>query len=170
MKRFWIINLVLFQLCWFVSARFTDIAGPILALIIMIHFLLSPTPKEDLRLLLLVPIGIATDKVLIELNLFSIPSVFFPLWLALLWCMFIISFNHSLRWLMGLNLLFIALIGAVAGPMSYLMGVEMGALQLGWNSINALLFLSLIWALLLPTLAVCFRYVIRAELTKGDVQ
>jgi hypothetical protein len=168
MKRFWIINLVLFQLCWFVSAGFTDIAWPILVVIIMIHFLLSPTPKNDLRLLLLVPLGIAVDKVLIEFNLFLVPSSVFPFWLALLWCIFVISFNHSLRWLMDLRLPFIALIGAIAGPMSYRLGVEMGALQLGWNSINALLFLSLVWGLLLPTLAVCFRYITRPRLNERE--
>jgi len=169
MKRFWIINLVLFQLCWFVSAGFTDIAWPILALIIAIHFLLSPTPKEDFRLLLLVPLGIAVDKVLIELNLFSMQANAFPLWLALLWCIFIISFNHSLRWLMDLELPLVAFIGAIAGPMSYRLGVEMGALQLGWNSVNALLLLSLVWGLLLPTFALCFRYVTRTESDKRGV-
>ena len=69
---------------------------------------------------------------------------------------------------MDLRLPFIALIGAIAGPMSYRLGVEMGALQLGWNSINALLFLSLVWGLLLPTLAVCFRYITRTRLNERE--
>ncbi|NRD74258.1 DUF2878 domain-containing protein [Shewanella sp. VB17] len=169
MKRFWLINLVLFQLCWFISAYFTAVALPALALIIMIHFLLSPTPKGDGRLLLLVPLGIAVDKVLIDLNLLSMQDNAFPIWLGLLWCIFIISFNHSLKWLMSLHLLLIALIGAIAGPMSYRLGVEMGALTFGWSNANALLTLSLVWCVLLPILAVCFRYVVRTELTKRGV-
>lgn len=158
MQRFWIINLQLFQLSWFLSAIYTDKVWWLLLSIMLVHFVLSPTPKEDLKLLILVPIGIAVDKVLIEVEIFETTAEIFPLWLFVVWCMFIISFNHSLKWLMSLPLGLVAIIGAIGGPLSYRLGAELGALQWGRGEINALLVLAFIWGLLLPCLVIGYRH------------
>ena len=157
MKRFWLINLVLFQATWFVSAIYTDRAWPCLIAIVLLHLLLSPTIKEDIRLLILLPIGVAVDKVLIDLGVFHTSAEVFPLWLMLIWVMFIISFNHSLKWLMAMPLALSALIGAIAGPLSYRLGAEIGALEWGVGELNGLLILSAVWAVLLPSLVIGCR-------------
>ena len=71
MKRFWIINLVLFQSTWVSSAFFTEQAVFIAPLLVALHFLLSPTRRDDLRVLLLLPIGLLLDSLMIGLGAFS---------------------------------------------------------------------------------------------------
>ncbi|WP_076415401.1 DUF2878 domain-containing protein [Shewanella sp. UCD-KL12] len=158
MKRFWLINLVLFQATWFVSAIYTDRAWPYLLAIVLVHFLLSPTTKKDSRLLILMPIGVVVDKVLMDLGVFYTSAEVFPFWLMLIWCMFIISFNHSLKWLMAMPLALSALIGAIAGPLSYRLGAELGALEWGVGELNGILILAAIWGVLLPSLVCGYRY------------
>lgn len=167
MKRFWIINLILFQLSWFLSAIYTVRAWPLLLFIIVIHFILSPTRKDDLSLLILVPIGVAVDKILIDFRVFETSSDIFPLWLFAIWCLFIISFNHSLKWLMSLPFLVVAVIGAIAGPLSYRLGAELGALKWGGGELSSLAILSVIWGILLPCLVIGYRHLnVQFELAK----
>ncbi|WP_110456268.1 DUF2878 domain-containing protein [Shewanella algidipiscicola] len=157
MKRFWIINLLLFQLCWFSAALLGDNAALAMTLLIALHFLLSPTRKADAKLLLLMPIGIAVDKLQLEIGGFSTVDVGFPLWLALLWCIFIISFNHSLHWLTRQKSWVVVLFGAIGGASSYWAGIQFGVLQARWNELMLVGSLMLVWSLLMPLLITGYR-------------
>lgn len=75
-----------------------------------------------------------------------------PFWLAMLWVFFSGTLLRSLAFLQQ-RLLLAALLGAVAGPLSYWIGMRLGAA----TSVNAPLQVALAmapaWALLLPLLA-----------------
>lgn len=157
MKLFWIINLLLFQLCWFSAALLPQYAAIIMAGLIAIHFALSPTRKHDFKLLLLVPIGIAVDKLQLEIGGFESVNEGFPIWLLLLWCIFIVSLNHSLKWLTERSLFVASLFGAFGGASSYWAGIQFGSLNAVWSDIWLIISLMAVWALLMPIFVICYR-------------
>ncbi len=71
-----------------------------------------------------------------------------PYWITGLWLAFATTLNVSLRWLRGRYLLG-ALLGALAGPLCYLAGDTLGALELVAMP-AALLVQAAAWAVLLP--------------------
>jgi hypothetical protein len=163
MKRFWIINLVLFQATWVSSAFFTEQAVFIAPLLVALHFFLSPTRRDDFRVLLLLPIGLLLDSLMIGLGTFSAhPNIanqtWFPVWLACLWVMFIISFNHSLNWIMKCPKVILFLLGFVGGTSSYWGGIKAGALQSTWPDVWVLSTLAVSWGLVIPLLVVGYSY------------
>lgn len=157
MKRFWIINLVLFQASWFSAAFLTVNANIILAALLGVHFLLSPSAKKDLAVLPLALIGIAVDIFHFNIGSFSSQLGGFPLWLALLWSLFVISFNHSLSWLVNKPIWLLMAFGAVGGTSSYWAGMQAGALQSGLQDATLIASLALSWGLLFPLLIVSYR-------------
>ncbi|MFC1233634.1 DUF2878 domain-containing protein [Vibrio sp. F74] len=159
MKLFWIINLFLFQASWLCAAFFTEYANQIMPLLLIIHFALSPTRIKDLRLLMLVPIGLIADKFQLELGVFSAGDSFFPIWLLMLWIMFIISLNHSLRWLDNRSIPTLMLIGAIGGASSYWGGIKAGVLVPLLPTSSVVFSLILVWTLLLPVFVILKRYV-----------
>ncbi|WP_394205671.1 DUF2878 domain-containing protein [Shewanella waksmanii] len=163
MKAFWIINLALFQLSWFVAAKYTDYAAWIIAAAIFIHFACSPSKQDDLKLVMLVPIGIAIDQLMLSVGVFSAASYsVFPLWLALLWYMFILTLNHSLKWLTQLPLSYVAVIGAIAGSFTYWLGTQVGGLTQQWPLLPFVAILAVAWSALMPVLVGCHRMLITA--------
>ncbi|MCG9711572.1 DUF2878 domain-containing protein [Shewanella insulae] len=152
MKAFWLINLGLFQLAWWSAAWLTNSASYIISGLIILHCLLSPCLKADLRLMALLPLGLLVDGALIALGAFRGIESAFPLWLALLWVIFLMSLNHSLRLLSGLSLPWLMLIGALGGAGSYWAGLSLGALTTQVSGINFWLIAAPVWAVLLPLL------------------
>ncbi|QYJ88620.1 DUF2878 domain-containing protein [Shewanella halotolerans] len=152
MKAFWLINLGLFQLAWWSAAWLTNSASYIISGLIVLHCLLSPSVKADLRLMALLPLGLLVDGALIALGAFRGVESAFPLWLALLWVIFLMSLNHSLRLLSGLSLPWLMLIGALGGAGSYWAGVSLGALTTQVSAISFWLIAAPVWAVLLPLL------------------
>ncbi|OEF08473.1 DUF2878 domain-containing protein [Vibrio genomosp. F10] len=161
MQRFWIINLVIFQASWFCAAFLNQHAGPLMAGLLVVHFLLSPTKKKDLNLLLLLPVGLAADKLQLHLGVFSVGSEFFPMWLLLIWIMFIISLNHSLSWLNRFSSLPLAVIGALGGTASYWGGIKAGVIEPLLPAHQVILSLMLVWAILMPTFVLLRRKIER---------
>lgn len=73
-----------------------------------------------------------------------------PHWMTGLWALFATNLNVVLRWLKGRWML-CALLGAVAGPLSFVGGSRLGAATLAEPTL-ALGLLALGWALMLPLL------------------
>lgn len=74
-----------------------------------------------------------------------------PYWMLALWGLFATALNVSLRWLKGRWVLG-AVLGAVAGPLSYLAGVKLGAASFA-DSTAAIVMLAVGWAAVMPALA-----------------
>ncbi|MDN3616175.1 DUF2878 domain-containing protein [Vibrio gallaecicus] len=180
MKRFWIINLVLFQAAWLCSAFYTEQAWWVVSVIIALHFALSPTKQEDLKLLLLLPVGIAMDSLQLSIGgLSALPletssltttssllvgeevanlGFHFPAWLVMIWVLFLISLNHSLHWLVNRSTVTLIVIGAIGGTSSYWGGIQAGALQTNWQTEWMLASLMIGWGALLPILVSGYNY------------
>jgi hypothetical protein len=151
MKRFWIINLVIFQAAWLCAAFFNEQSTPLMLALFALHFLLSPTRKEDACLLLLVPIGLLADKFQLELGVFSVGNEFFPFWLLMMWSLFLISLNHSLSWLNNRSVLILMIIGGLGGTSSYWGGIQAGVIEPLRSTEQVIFSLMMVWAFLLPT-------------------
>ncbi|MBM3737226.1 MAG: DUF2878 domain-containing protein [Acidobacteria bacterium] len=80
-----------------------------------------------------------------------------PLWMAALWVNFAATLNESLSWLSG-RYAAGALLGAVAGPLSYWAGERLGAIQ-----VNRPWAVALTWALATPALLYAARQLRRPE-------
>jgi hypothetical protein len=157
MKRFWITNFILFQASWFCAAFYTPYANLGLLALLMLHLALSPSRRADIKVISLVLVGLLVDSLHLSMGTFSAQSSGFPLWLALLWCQFVVSLNHSLHWLVSKPLWVVGLFGAVGGTSSYMAGAKAGALQLGGSVEATALTLFVAWGVVLTLLVLAYR-------------
>jgi len=79
-----------------------------------------------------------------------------PLWLVVLWLLFNGTLFHSLAFLQQ-RLALAAVLGAIAGPLSYLAGMRLGAATSDRETWLVLSAMAPAWALLLPALAYLAR-------------
>ncbi len=153
-------NAVLFQLGWWVailSAGWGEawLAPPVLAGLITVNIWYGSQP----RVMTLVVLAIGSAGLLVDSGLTASGLLRFgahpfapwlcPPWLCALWYLFATTLHQSLRWLEG-RIWLAAMIGGIAGPISYGAGEALGALTLGPSRSSALLLLALVWAGLLP--------------------
>ncbi|MGB8693514.1 MAG: DUF2878 domain-containing protein [Steroidobacteraceae bacterium] len=156
-------NFIAFQFGWFAcvmgAARGWPLTGTAIgAVIVAWHIVRAARPREELKLIgVALLIGVLWDSALIAFGLTDFTSGTLlvglaPPWILALWALFSTTLNLSLRWLRQRWLL-AALLGAVAGPLSYWAGARLGAVQLvaPWP---ALIALSIGWALMTPVLVI----------------
>jgi len=159
-----ILNYVLFQAGWFacvLGGAHNMIALPIAAagLIVGVRLWLAVPDDRlcDLRLYLAVgSIGFCLDSLHLSLGVFALIGTprfphLCPLWLVALWVMFGTTLRGSLSGLANRYGL-AALLGAVAGPLSYLSGARLGAVTLPPDRVFSLFALAVGWAVVLPLL------------------
>ncbi len=158
-----ILNFALFQAGWFacvlagahgLPAPAVAAAGGVMAVSL---WRFSADRLCDVRLFLTVAlIGFCADTVHLRLGVFALvgaprfPYVC-PLWLVALWAMFGTTLRGSLSWLAGRYLL-AALLGALAGPLSYLGGAKLGAVTLHPDRVFCIAALAVGWAVMMPLL------------------
>lgn len=141
-------QLISFQIFWLVSVIGQNKWIWIAALLLIAHFVFSPTRKTDLLVLPLALIGMTVDGLLILSGIFQFDTL--PLWLGIIWLGFILTLGHSLKWLRKLPLVALIPIGALAGTSSYLAGWKLGAVSLPEGLLASSLTLIIIWSGLLP--------------------
>ncbi|MBF0264159.1 MAG: DUF2878 domain-containing protein [Gammaproteobacteria bacterium] len=122
---------------------------------LVLFFIYTPNRAKNFILLPLALIGILVDVLLIKSGVFIFEV--FPIWLLLLWVGFVVTLNHGFFWLTALQYPIIALIGAIAGPLSYLSGYYLGAVSLAYSELISFLILAPIWFFLLPLLVYLSR-------------
>lgn len=154
-----VFNVIAFYLCWFAcvvgAAQGVPWAGPLaVALFLALQWSLGGlTPHQRRVVLASMVIGFGLDSALAAWGWYRFltnpPGVWWsPAWMVALWANFALALPVALAWLRR-RLLLSALLGAVAGPISYLAGERLGAIVL---SPGALWVLALMWALVLPFL------------------
>ncbi len=163
MKHFWIVNGILFQISWFSCAYLQSGAIPILLTCLLVHFYFSPSRENDLISLRLCFVGIIIDQTLIILGAFGTNTDSIPLWLMLLWCLLMVSFNHSLQFLQKLPIAMVAIIGAIAGASSYTAALTFGAINSDLSILNFISIFTIIWLVLLPLLVKANTLLINAK-------
>jgi hypothetical protein len=159
-------NIVSFQFGWFAcvlgAARGYAWFGPVLVLVIAAAWLFAAARPLSLGLVLVLAgvVGWCWDSWLSVLGFIGyapgpLPAPFAPLWILALWVLFGTTLDVSLRWLRGKWWL-AALLGAVSGPLAYLGGARLGALQL-LQPTEAMCAQAVGFGLLLPALVALSR-------------
>ena len=159
MAKFW--NFVLFQIGWFaciIGAANQQVFWPVVGtlLYIAIHIYRSPRPVLELKLILKAALfGVAVDTLVANLGFLSFedswPSAYLsPIWMWTLWALVASTINGSLSWLRGRPVLG-AVLGAIAGPLSYEAGIRMGAGSWGAHGqLGGLILLGIVWGAAIP--------------------
>ncbi|BDX22256.1 membrane protein [Polynucleobacter sp. TUM22923] len=159
MAKFW--NFVIFQLGWFaciIGAAKQEVLWPALGTLAYIawHIWRSPQPILELRLIIkAVLFGVSADSLIAYFGFLRFEDAWpsanlSPLWMWALWALVASTINSSLSWLRGRPILG-AILGGIAGPMSYEAGIRMGAGAWGIHGqIGGLVLLSLVWAVAIP--------------------
>lgn len=154
-------NFVAFQFGWFAcvlgGAHGLPWVGTGIALIIVAwHLMHAVRPKQELLLILSAAgIGMVFDSLLVALGWLTYPSGTLiagtaPHWIVALWMLFAITLNLSLAWLKRRPFVAV-LFGAIGGPLAYLGGAKLGALNFIAPT-PALITLAVGWALFTPIL------------------
>jgi len=140
-----------FAAFWWLAVLGGTAAEPWLLSLLLLHFLFTPTRRQDGLALLPGLVGFSVDALLTQLGVFAFASPWPPLWLALLWCGFAVSLPHAAPWLWQ-HRTWLPWLGAVLGPASYLGAWKLGAVELPLGGAVTGLLLAGLWALWLPLL------------------
>jgi hypothetical protein len=156
-----LINFVAFYVGWFACVAGAGQGWPYLGAVavtgvLALHLAMAAAPWRELRVILLVTaLGYSADSLQMAAGVLAFPhhdpaSWLPPLWLLALWVAFATTLNVSFQWLVGRPVA-AALLGAIAGPMSYYAGVRLGA---AWfpNPALSLVALGIEWAVMMPAL------------------
>ena len=156
-----VVNFMAFQLGWFACIRGAASDMPaagatIAALVVGVHLFCAVRPLEEFKLVVVaVMAGAVFDSLLLATGLLQFHSGTFipglaPYWILALWALFATTLNVSLAWLRGRWLL-AAVLGAIAGPLSYWAGAKLGAVMFV-QTVPAIAAMAVEWAIAMPLL------------------
>ena len=154
-------NVIGFQIGWFAcvlgAAHALPWLGPLLALaIISLHLRQADHWHMELTLIAIIGIcGSIFDQFLLSLGWIQYPSHawpawLLPLWMLCLWLLFATTLNISLRWMRSRHMLAM-MFGLSGGPLAYLAGQKLGAMQLLAQT-DILIVLAVFWGLMMPAM------------------
>jgi len=156
-----LLNIARFQLGWFAcvlgAAYNMPWMGPLVAVpVITLHLYQADNRRLEIVLMLIAAfVGSLFDQSLLSLGLIKFTSgslygYLLPLWMMTLWLMFATTLNVSLRWMRGRTVVAV-LFGAVGGPLAYIGGVKLGAMQF-LQPTPLLIALAIGWGIFMPAL------------------
>ena len=175
-----LINILLFKLGWVAcvvgAARDMAWVGLVaVAVICVVHLAMASRPSRELVVLAVAAfIRITWESVLVAQGLLDYGragSTFgvAPAWIVAMWVLFATTLNVSMNWLKKHPLLAVVA-GAVGGPMAFVAGERLGAVQFADQGLS-LAAIGVGWALLLPILVwVAERYNGHAAPERGRAQ
>jgi hypothetical protein len=154
----------MFYLGWFAcvagAGRGQLWLGPaVVAVCLMGHLLLSRDRVREAALALTTGLfGFAVDTLQATAGLYAFTGTSMlpwvcPPWMVALWMLFATTLNSSMAWLAGRRRL-ASVLGAVCGPLSYVAGARLGAIELQPNVLLSLTGIALVWGLAMPALLV----------------
>ncbi|MEZ5534266.1 MAG: DUF2878 domain-containing protein [Thiolinea sp.] len=157
-----ITNFILFQAGWLAcvagGAHQMGVAGSLFALLVAaLHLWRAADRVAELSLLaiaLLIGFCLESAMVLSGLAVFSDGMLFgqlAPHWMLMMWVLFATTLNVSMSWVKSLHPGWVALLGGVLAPLSYLAGSRLGAVVFP-EPLVSLTVIGLSWAVLFPLL------------------
>ncbi len=163
------VHVAFYQATWFAALWggsegfiWPGLLAGLLTLVIHINF--TEQIKRTLkRLLLATVIGVVIDSLFLFSGVITFTPVAYwpaflpPLWMIILWPTFASLFDDIMLWLLAHRWLAIAA-GAIAGPLAYLGGQAMGALQLPQEWWLSLMVIGGAWALAMGLLIAVWRH------------
>jgi len=156
-----LLNIACFQLGWFAcvlgAAHSMPWVGPLVAVpVIALHVYQADNSRLEIVLMLIAAVvGSLFDQSLLSLGLIkftsgSLHGYLLPLWMVTLWLLFATTLNISLRWMRSRPIVAV-LFGAVGGPLAYISGVKLGAMQF-LQPTQMLIALAIGWGIFMPAL------------------
>ena len=160
MKRT-LINFVAFQAGWISCVLSAAYGSPwmgliVVCVIVVSHLMTADDRVHEVQLVALaVLLGLIFDSLLVSSGWVRYPSGMVisgiaPYWILAMWALFATTLNLSMGWLKN-NRLLASFMGAVFGPLSYLAGQRLGAIELV-NFSSSMIALTVIWAVVMPIL------------------
>ena len=158
-----LINILGFKIGWMSSvvgaAKDMPWLGPAVLLVVLVAHL-RQAERPDLELGLVVACGVIGawfDSILAATGWVSYPAGqiapnLAPYWIVAMWMLFATTLNRSMSWLKG-RLTLAAIMGAIAGPMSYYAGSKLGGIAFE-SPVAAMIVLSAGWAVIMPIVVV----------------
>lgn len=145
-----------FQVIWFVAVVGSEQWQWLTLACLLITLGLSARLRAIVwqKWLLLTGIGIGIDMVNLHLGILIFDTRFLPLWLIVLWAMFMWYAQFLVPVVSRYPLALVSLIGGLAGSLSYLAGYKLGAVQLGYSIPFTFTWLFFVWAAIT---ALCIR-------------
>lgn len=125
-------------------------------LLVAAHLVFAHPRGAEVRLALAsLVIGVVVDSLLQAFGVLSFAGASWgplsPPWLWMLWVLFALTLNASLDVLKNLHGSVVAVLGAVFGPVSYIVGARLGAATFDGSMVGTAI-LALTWAAALPAL------------------
>ena len=156
-----IANFIVFQAAWFGAVLGAAHGLPLwgtagVAAAIGWHLMVSARPVREAQLIAIAcAIGLIVESASAIQGHIAYPSGqpvawLAPYWMVALWGELAIALNVTMRWLKS-RLWLAALLGAIAGPASFVSGVKLGGAQFV-DATHALIWLGVTWAVLMPVL------------------
>jgi len=156
-----LINILGFKIGWVSSVMGAAAQSPwlgpaIFVLVAAVHLRQARRPDLEIGLVIAAGIiGVWFDSFLVAMQWVSYSSgqlgpMLAPYWIVTMWMLFATTLNRSMAWLRGRASL-ASLLGAVAGPASYLAGRKLGAIEFV-DTTAALIALAIGWAVIMPLL------------------
>ena len=139
---------VSFQLMWVALIFGGNTWLPISIAILVIHFILSPSRINDIKILPLAFSGFLIDLCMMQTGFFSFEQ--WPVWLLILWVAFMLNLGHSLRFLRKFKLPYLVIFSAAGGVYAYWASWKFGAVDLPYGPLITLAMVGAIWAIFLP--------------------
>ncbi|GAB3000473.1 DUF2878 domain-containing protein [Psychrosphaera aestuarii] len=157
-----LLNFILFQTIWFGCIYIGNSFVPVGALLIAFHFYKTHFLKEDVVIIALcIVTGLVLDSLVMAYGVFSfnhgiVIDFLIPPWLVLIWAAFGMTLNHSLAYFQQKPLLaFVG--GSISGPLSYLAGARLGAIETPYDFWWTFLIFSIIWGPVFMLLSQCSK-------------
>jgi hypothetical protein len=155
-----LLNAVIFQFGWFSCI----LGGDLVAVVVMATILFTHSQffmrsaREWLLFLVVAILGISLDSFWVYTGFLVFPGIetFIPVWLICLWLVFATSLCHCFQWLQK-RLVLASLLGAFAGPASYLSGAAMADVIVSEPQSVTIPVMAIAWALLFPLLLIIAR-------------
>lgn len=156
-----LINFVIFQAGWFTCVLSAANGMPWLGLVVVSaivasHILRANWPTHEAQLVMVaVFIGLVFDSLLVSSGWLRYPSGMLlsnmaPYWILAMWALFATTLNSSMGWLKN-KLILASVLGAIFGPLSYMAGQRLGAIEF-IDSSKATIALALTWSIAMPAL------------------
>lgn len=132
----------------------------VVTILLAVHLYRVARPREECKFLAFVLVlGVVWETLIVRLGLLGYASGtvagFAPAWIVALWALFGGQFNTSYAWLKARPAA-AAVLGAIAGPLSFRAGAAFGAVHF-IRPLPATLTLVVGWAIILPLLSVGSR-------------
>jgi hypothetical protein len=155
------VNLLAYQCAWLACVLGAAHQRPLIGLVVagtalLLHLAWASAPRRELPLIATaVAIGAVFETVLVASGWVRVDESLLvasstPLLMVVLWAVFATTLNVALRSLRSRYLL-CSLLAAIAAPLAYRAGAQLGALEMV-EIVPALVLVSLSWAVLLPLL------------------